>query len=170
MSLLAKVLNRVALAVAGRLLVTFAQALNSLALAIASLLVVLIFVVAGLGVIFRYVLQHSLPWADEAAAYLFIWLIFLGAASEVWTDGHPAMHLFEDRLPPRLRRTARIVAMLTIAVWGGVLLFSGIKAVILEAPESMSSLPGVSLQLPYAAIPVCGALIIIFALAKLRTR
>jgi TRAP-type C4-dicarboxylate transport system permease small subunit len=168
--MLAKALNRLALTIASRLLVTLAEALNRLAMSLASLLMVLIFIVAGLGVIFRYGLQHSLPWADEAAAYLFIWLIFLGAASEVWTDGHPAMHLFEDRLPPRLRRAAQIIATLTIGVWGGVLVFAGIKAVILEAPESMSSIPGISLQLPYAAIPVCGALIIIFALAKLRTR
>jgi len=34
----------------------------------------------------------------------------------------------------------------------------------------MSSVPGISLQLPYAAIPVSGALIIVFALTKLRSR
>jgi TRAP-type C4-dicarboxylate transport system permease small subunit len=147
-----------------------AAALDTLALGIASLLLVLMFVVAGLGVIFRYVLAHSLPWSDEVAAYLLIWLIFLGAAAEVWSDGHPAMHIFEDRLPPRVRGWARAIALLAIASWGGILLFAGIKAVVLEAPESMSSVPGISLQLPYAAIPVSGALIIVFALTKLRSR
>jgi TRAP-type C4-dicarboxylate transport system permease small subunit len=146
------------------------EALNKLALIVASTFMVLVFVVAGLGVIFRYVIQHSLPWADETAAYLFIWLIFLAAASEVWNDGHPSVHFIVDRLSPAVRRVAGIVANLAIAAWGGVLLVYGIKAVMLEAPESWSSVRGISLQIPYAAIPVGGALIVIFALAKVVAR
>jgi len=140
--------------------------LNRIVLAVASGFMVLIFVVAALGVIFRYVIQHSLPWADETAAYLFICLVFLGAASEVLNDGHPAVHFVVDRLSPAARRVAGVLANVSIAVWGGVLLVYGIKAVILEAPESWSSVPAISLQLPYAAIPVGGLLIIIFALSK----
>jgi TRAP-type C4-dicarboxylate transport system permease small subunit len=143
-----------------------ADVLNKIALAVASAFMVLIFVVAALGVIFRYVIQHSLPWADETAAYLFIWMVFLGAAAEVWNGGHPAVQLVVDRLSPVGRSIAGVVANAMIAAWGCVLLVFGIKAVILEAPESMSSLPGISLQIPYAAIPVSGALIVIFALAR----
>lgn len=147
-----------------------AERLNALALTLASVLTVLIFVVAALGVVFRYVLQHSLPWADETAAYLFIWMVFLGAASEVWDGGHPAIHVVVDRLSPQARFYAKMLANLVVAAWGAVLLVYGIQAVINEAPESWSSLPGISLQLPYAAIPVCGALIIVFALAKALVR
>jgi len=144
----------------------FADALDRIVLAIASLLMVLIFVVAALGVIFRYWLQHSLPWADETAAYLFIWLVMFGAASEVWNDGHPAVHVIVDRAGPRLCAAIKLIANLTVAAWGAVLLVYGIQAVIIEAPESMSSLPAVSLQIPYAAIPIAGALIVVFALSK----
>ena len=147
-----------------------AERLNALALALASVLTVLIFIVAALGVVFRYVLQHSLPWADETAAYLFIWMVFLGAASEVWDGGHPAIHVVVDRLSPRARFYAKMLANLVVAAWGAVLLVYGIQAVINEAPESWSSLPGISLQWPYAAIPACGALIIVFALAKAMVR
>ena len=144
--------------------------LNRLALILGSTFMVLVFGVAALGVIFRYVLQHSLPWSDETAAYLFIWLVFLGAASEVRNNGHPAVHFVVDRLSPPVRRLAGVVANLAIAIWGGVLLAYGIKAVILEAPESWSSVPAFSLQYAYAAIPVGGALIVVFALAKVVTR
>lgn len=146
------------------------DALDRAALAIASVLVVCVFVVAGLGVIFRYVIQHSLPWADETAAYLFIWLVFLGAASEVWHSGHPAVHFVVDRLPAAARRVARIVANIAIAAWGAILLAYGVKAVALEAPESWSSVPSLSLQYPYAAIPVAGALLVTFALARIAVR
>ena len=145
-------------------------ALSRLALGVASLFMVLIFVVAALGVIFRYVLQHSLTWADETAAYLFIYLIFLGAAAEVWSDGHPAVYLIVDRLPPVAQRAARILAYVAIAIWGGVLLVYGIKSVMLEAPESWSSVRGISLQIPYSAIPIGGALILIFAVGKALVR
>jgi TRAP-type C4-dicarboxylate transport system permease small subunit len=146
------------------------DALDRIALAIASVLVVCVFVVAGLGVIFRYVIQHSLTWADETAAYLFIWLVFLGAASEVWHGGHPAVHFVVDRLPAAAQRVARVVANLAIAAWGAILLVYGIKAVALEAPESWSSVPAFSLQYSYAAIPVAGALLVIFAVAKIVVR
>ena len=52
------------------------DALNRAALALACVLTVCVFVVAGLGVVFRYVIQHSLTWADETASYVFIWLVF----------------------------------------------------------------------------------------------
>lgn len=147
-----------------------AEALHRVVLGVAGSLMVAVFVVAALGVIFRYGLAHSLPWADETAAYLFIWLVFLGAAAEVWGGGHPAMHFVEDRLPPRLRRASFVLAQLVIALWGAILVIWGTRAVLLEAPESMSSLPAVSLQLPYSAIPVAGALVVIFALCRLADR
>jgi TRAP-type C4-dicarboxylate transport system permease small subunit len=146
------------------------DALNRCALAIACALTVCVFIVAALGVVFRYVIQHSLTWADETASYIFIWLVFLGAAVEVWNDGHPSVRFVVDRLPAPARRVGAIVANLAIAAWGGVLLVFGIKAVLIEAPESWSSLPGISLQIPYAAIPVAGALIVIFGLSKIVIR
>ena len=146
------------------------EALNRAALALACVLTVCVFVVAALGVIFRYGIQHSLTWADETASYLFIWLVFLGAAAEVWNDGHPSVRFVADRLPVGARQGAAILANLAIAAWGGVLLVYGIKAVQIEAPESWSSLPWISLQIPYAAIPVAGALIVIFGLTKIVVR
>ena len=80
------------------------------------------------------------------------------------------MRFVVDRLPASARRAAAIVANLAVAAWGSVLLVFGIKAVLIEAPESWSSLPGISLQIPYAAIPVAGALIVIFGLTKIVVR
>ena len=143
------------------------EALNRIAMALASVLMVAVFVVAALAVIFRYAIQHSLSWADESAAYLFIWIIFVGAATEVWAQGHPRVSVLVDRWPARMRSIGSRIAEGAIAVWGMLLLVWGTRAVFLEHAESWSSVPWLSLQIPYLAIPLAGALIIIFAVGRM---
>ncbi|MDR5815023.1 TRAP transporter small permease subunit [Caballeronia sp. LZ033] len=70
-------------------------------------------IVAGLGVIFRFVLHDSLSWSDEVSAYLFVWLTCLDAAAGVKLRAHPEVRVLADRVPPwsrpcsRTSRTAR---------------------------------------------------------------
>ncbi|GAC1585396.1 MAG: 2,3-diketo-L-gulonate TRAP transporter small permease YiaM [Candidatus Velthaea sp.] len=144
----------------------FAGLLNRLALIVASLFMIAVFVVSALTVFFRYVVQHSLPWSDELAAYLFIWMIFLGAATEVWNDGHPQVSLLVNRLSDRQRALARIVKWLAVIAWGCVLLVNGWTSMLAERTESWSSVPDLPLAIVYAAIPVCGVLIIFFAIGR----
>ena len=40
----------------------------------------LMFVIVGLNVYMRYVVNRSLGWVDELSRFLFIWMTFLGAA------------------------------------------------------------------------------------------
>ena len=39
-------------------------------------------------VFFRYVINHSLPWSDEAARYLFVWLTLLGSSAVLRERAH----------------------------------------------------------------------------------
>lgn len=80
---------------------------------VSSCLLLAAVIVAGLGVVFRFVLHDSLSWSDEAAAYLFVWLTCLGAAAGVKLRAHPEVRVLADRVPAaiapcsRTSRTAR---------------------------------------------------------------
>ncbi|MCL4369972.1 MAG: TRAP transporter small permease [Chloroflexi bacterium] len=55
------------------------------------------------GVVFRYVLQSSLFWADEFLRYWDIWLIFLGAALATRHGSLITVDIFTGLLPYRAR-------------------------------------------------------------------
>ncbi|MCC5904327.1 MAG: TRAP transporter small permease [Halomonas sp.] len=96
---------------------------------IATLLVALIISVSA-NVIGRAVLNHSLPWADELARMLFIWLIFIGAAAAFARYEHIAVDFLARRLKPRaahvlyLFQHLMITALMGVIIWGGFLVLS----------------------------------------------
>lgn len=96
---------------------------------IATILVALIVSVSA-NVIGRSLLNRSLPWADELARMLFIWLIFIGAAAAFARYEHIAVDFLVRRLRPRaayllyLLQHLIITLLMAIMVWGGYLVMS----------------------------------------------
>jgi TRAP-type C4-dicarboxylate transport system permease small subunit len=61
------------------------------------------------GVVFRYVLNNPLYWAEEAARLLLIWLSFVGAALAFQRGQHLAMDVVMRLLPDTLRRRIQVL-------------------------------------------------------------
>jgi TRAP-type C4-dicarboxylate transport system permease small subunit len=49
----------------------------------------------------RYVLKHSIFFSEEMARFLFVWVVFLGAAIIIKDKGHVAVNFFAERLNGR---------------------------------------------------------------------
>lgn len=90
------------------------------------LLTVLLLVV-GAQIFARYVLNHSLFWSEELARYLFIYLIFLGAAIVLRRGGHIQVSFFVERLPRPLRRGVAVVVDLLILAFAGIVFTQSIR-------------------------------------------
>jgi TRAP-type transport system small permease protein len=148
-------------------MIAITRLLSRAIMVIASLLVAIMVVSAALGVIFRYGFGRALPWAEELGVYLFIWMIFLGSAVEVLRGEHPAITFVVDRMPAWAARLSKVVAGLAVATWGICLLYNGLDALSLESEETWASVPQLSMWWPFLAIPVGGALIAFFAIARL---
>lgn len=123
-------------------------------------------VVAGLGVIFRFVLHNSLSWSDELAAYLFVWLTCLGAAAGVKLRVHPEVRILADRCPPALSHLLADLIDCAILALGAVFVAYGGDMLDLMGTETAASLP-ISMVYPYLSIPVCGALLVFHSAVRI---
>lgn len=123
----------------GRWLEVLDQAIAHLAtLALSSLILILLVNVLG-----RYLFGSALIWAQEAAIWLFVYLIFLGLPLAQRRQGHIALTMLVDRLPPRLFGLA---AVLIDAILGYVTLM-----LLLASLELMQRIGGTS---PALLLPV----------------
>lgn len=128
------------------------------------LFVVLIFAV-GANVAGRYVFNFSLAWADELSRFLFIWVIFVGAALAYFRDEHISVGLLVDRLAPRPASAVSIVknliilAILLVMVWGA-------WQVMVTAPGA-SALLGVPLNWINISVPLAAGMMVLMCLYRI---
>ena len=145
-----------------RLDAAVARAERGVAVALLAVTVILVI----LQVFFRYVLNSSLSWSEEAARYLFIWAALLGFSSSVEARRLFRFDMVAQRLPAAgAAACAGLYAVAAVAfLWA--LIVSG--AALVSGTVSQTS-PAIRLPmaLPYAALPVGGLLIGLHFLASL---
>lgn len=118
-----------------------------------------IFLLAMAQILFRYVFKISAPWTEEAARFLLIWMALLASGIAFKNGEHFNIDFFTSRMGLRLR--------LSVSLWMSLIAGLFILAVILWG-ISFAKLgfftisPGlqVSMFLPYLAVPVGGALML----------
>ena len=81
--------------------------------------------IVGANISLRFLTSQSLPWADEAARYLMIWMTFTGAGLALRTGGHVAITNLQDVLPTAGQKALRaLIALILLGffcfmVWVG---------------------------------------------------
>ena len=119
-----------------------------------------------LGVFSRYVLVRTFTWYDEIARGCFVWLTFLGAAVGVKRHAHFRLQIIVDRLSPRLRQATVFLLPLVVIIFAGVLIQQGL--VFLELGKfQQTPVMGLPKTWIYVAIPIGGALMILYSLGPL---
>lgn len=120
-------------------------------------------VIVGANVGLRYLTSQSLPWADEAARYLMIWMTFLGAGLVLRIGGHVAITNLQDALPTTGRRLLRAGIVLLLL---GFFVF--MAQVGWQYAQRMQFQVTPALRLPfsyiYAAIPAGFVLLVVHLL------
>jgi TRAP-type C4-dicarboxylate transport system permease small subunit len=119
-----------------------------------------------LGVFSRYVMQATFKWYDEVARLCFVWIIFLGAAVAVRRRLHFRMHLVVDRFKPGARHAIERVIILGVIGFGVILVAGGLRIAPIANRQLTDALE-ISQLWFFAAVPVGGALMILFALPQL---
>ena len=119
------------------------------------------------GVFYRYVLERSLPWYDEFAEFLLVWLTFYGSVLATQRRAHIGFETLIDYLPPPARRGLEVAAEVIMLLVQGALFYYGWTLVQAASFDRAVSLPSVRLNWIYSAIPVSGALMFIMTISRL---
>lgn len=119
--------------------------------------------IVGANISLRYLTAHSLPWADEAARYLMIWMTFVSAGLVLRIGGHVAITNLQDSLPSTGRKLLRACIVLILLAFFGFMVHVG-----WQYAQRMQYQVTPALRLPflyvYAAMPVGFALLIVHLL------
>jgi len=125
-------------------------------------LMVALCTVIFIGVYTRYVMGEAVPWSDEVARYLFIWMAFLGAAVAVRRRAHYVVHLIVDRLADKAKFTTGILCWVVVMGFSVFLIIQGLR--VMEGVSVQVS-PALELTLSWVflAVPVNGVLSFLYA-------
>ncbi len=133
------------------------------------LLVVLFLTAFGvlvLQILSRHFFPYPLAWSEEAARFLFLWIVFLGAAYLVRLNGHISITLLTNRFPRRLRTTVYMAMQLLVLGFAVALCWHGTD-VAWKVRKLPTIAMGISSSWEYAAVPVSAALIALRTAANL---
>lgn len=110
-----------------------------------------------LGVIDRYIFHWQLPWPEELARYLMIWSALLAISAGIARREHIGIGMVVLNLPTPIQRTILFLvdlialsAFLYLAIYGFDFAVGGMSR--------QAMIFGMSLALPYAAVPVASLL------------
>ncbi|WP_164918936.1 TRAP transporter small permease [Caproiciproducens sp. NJN-50] len=123
-------------------------------------------VVGFLQVFFRVFLKSPISWSEELCRYLFIWSTMLGAVLVSANDEHFKVDMLVNLFPERIRSASRYFSYLLVTVFSVVLIFFGIKLMIVNHIRVSAAL-GINMSYVYLILPLNGALVILHVLESI---
>ncbi|MCO5147607.1 MAG: TRAP transporter small permease [Aquamicrobium sp.] len=115
----------------------------------------------------RYTTNYSIPWAEEVARYMMVWMTFLGAGLTLRYGGHVAITNVMDGLAPRAQRILRAVIALSLFAFFAVMIWVGYNYAM-RMRFQLTPATRIPFSYIYAAIPVGFALLAIHLLLIVR--
>lgn len=119
-----------------------------------SFLFVVIVLIGLANVFFRYVLNNSLPWAEESMRYLCIWMVFVGSSLTVRSDGHVAIDIVQSLIKKPTGKIVVYTATRVIAALSMLVLFPYSITLIEKMGKGMTATTRVPMYVVYLAVPV----------------
>ena len=132
-----------------------------------SLLFVLL-VVGMLQVTSRYTGLMFVPWTEEVARLLFVWVVWIGAAVAVFRGSHIRFDFLVERLPHPMR--AGIGTVVTLGVAGFLLLLLHHAYKIVQSTSSTFITINLSIKYTYLSVVVGTFLMLLGLLGGLLAR
>jgi TRAP-type C4-dicarboxylate transport system permease small subunit len=135
---------------------------------VAAMFMTAVVVVVLLSVVARYFLHVSLPWAEEVARLLLVWLTFIGAALATAQRTNLRVDTLYGRFPsgPKRRAFEGVAVILSILALV-VLMYASIGLFGVSA-DTKSPGSGIEARWTRIALPIASVLMITFLIIQLR--
>lgn len=104
-------------------------------------------------VLLRYVLRTSLPWTEEMARYLFVWLVFIATSVCVKKQAHLGIDFLIIRLPQEVQRHFYTLSLVLSLAFSIVVVYKGYD-LLSRSGDQISPMLHVPMSFVYIIIPV----------------
>lgn len=130
------------------------------------ILMVAAVIIVTMQVLTRYLLKIPLPWSEEIARYMFLWLTWVGAAYATKERKHVRIDIVYNSLKPGAKKICDVISTL---VWIGFLAMMSYLSLKLTASVASGGQiavgSGLPMWIPYASIPT-GMILMLFRLLQ----
>lgn len=123
----------------------------------ASILMGGLLLVLFLQVFTRYVVNDPFSWTEEAARYLYVYIVFLGASAAVSDRSHVAIGFLAAKLPLPLRFAVSLAINAAILFLLINLVYWGVQATLRQSTVEMMTIE-ISYAWVYAVVPATAVL------------
>ena len=121
----------------------------------------------GAQVVFRYVLEISVPWTEELAGVLFTTTMFLGMAIALRENEHIVVDFLFKRMGPRAQAAGTLIIYLAVFLFLVLLATGALKMVRVTWESHLIALNWISTGYLYLAELVAICIMIYYAAAKI---
>ena len=136
---------------------------------VAGVLLVLLIITFGWLVFGRYVLNDTPTWVEQTALLSVAYITFLGAAAGVRHNSHLSIDLLRDNMPEPIKGLMHHLADLFVVAFGGFMAWQGWQLMMTNLARPIPML-GLSESWRAAPLAICGALMVLFAVANIVKR
>ena len=127
---------------------------------------ILMTVVLLLQVFARYVVQVSIPWTEEIARYLLVFMTFTGAALALREKQHIAITFLLERLPDTPRICLELLFDVVIMLFLGAVFRGSLNMVQLTWETPAGTIPWITTGKLYLILPTATLLMLAYLLAQ----
>lgn len=143
----------------------FARACYQVLRVLATITVIAMLVLMLIEVVRRYCFSKTFIWSDEIIRYLLMYCTFLGGACAYYNKALVGFDLVTTRLPYKVQEILKLVNNCICLVFFIFLIRYAIKKVTGAAVvKSISTASGLSMAVPYWAIPIGLIFMLIFTI------
>ncbi len=118
-------------------------------------------------VFFRYVVDQSISWSEEAARYMMIWMGCLGAVVALRQGRHIGVRVLVEHLPAKSYDKYIVpLVQIVMAAFLAILMWQGVEMAVFNYDQLSPALE-IPMLFPYAAVPVGALMMILDILADM---
>ena len=106
-------------------------------------------------VVTRFILKVPLPWSEEIARYMFLWLTWVGAAYATKERKHVRIDIIYEKLPEAGKKVCTVISTVIWIVFLGIMVYLSFRLTRSVASGGQIAVgSGIPMWIPYASIPV----------------
>jgi TRAP-type C4-dicarboxylate transport system permease small subunit len=120
-------------------------------------------------VVWRYVLNDSIPWTEPGSVMIMGWFIFLGAAVGIREGYHLSFDVLLYFLPQRTKLWLFTISDIVVTAFGFGMIYYGAQLAARTAGNMLPSL-GISGAFDFLPLVAGGVLVVLFSIERIARR